>query len=103
MKGAVVGNPASDTAQRRLEETPRDWFCTFGSGQRLVSVSQSATFPEGDGIDAQPFFVVVHGTYDQAVAEMNRMFGGVWSTLYPNRTAAGVDTFGLQQLRTGQR
>lgn len=84
------------------EEPEREWVYVFGHGQTFASVSPSGQVSAGAGIPAHGFFVTLIGTYDSTTAEMRRLFGEVWSTVYPTREAAGVDTYQMRELYRGR-
>jgi hypothetical protein len=63
------------------EET-RDWVFTFGCGQPYAGR-----------------FEVIHGTFNSAREEMVRRHGQVWSMQYRSEEDAGVETYGLKELK----
>jgi hypothetical protein len=63
------------------EET-RDWIFTFGCGQPYAGR-----------------FEVIHGTFNSACEEMVRRHGQVWSMQYRTKEDAGVETYGLKELK----
>lgn len=62
----------------------RDWIFTFGFDH----------FAE-DGTTLRNRFVRIHGTYDEARAEMFRLFGRKWAFQYASEDEAGVVKYGL--------
>lgn len=65
---------------------PRDWYFTFGFGQRLYArhytdAERGAPFV-GQGVHLDGYYVVIHGLYHTARARMCEIFGPVWSFQY---------------------
>lgn len=81
-------------------EATQDWYFTFGHGQRGYSASEVTRIhqQEAAGFPLHNRYVVIHGTYMSARAEMFRVFGPVWSMPYASRAQAGVDEFDLVEL-----
>jgi len=65
----------------------RDWFFTFGSGHEL------------DGESLGRAFVRIHGTAREARRRMVARFGQKWSHQYASEEEAGVQRFGLIELK----
>jgi hypothetical protein len=63
-------------------EEVRDWIFTFGCGQGYAGR-----------------YVVIHGTFESAREEMVRRHGQVWSMQYRTQEDAGVETYGLKELK----
>jgi hypothetical protein len=63
------------------EET-RDWVFTFGCGQAYAGR-----------------YCVIHGTFNAAREEMFRRHGQMWSMQYRTPEDAGVETYGLKELK----
>lgn len=79
-------------------ELVQDWYFTFGHGQRGIAVGLRRCDPEPQGFPLAYRYVRIHGTYQDARAEMVRMFGCVWSGQYSSAQSAGVDEYGLVEL-----
>lgn len=82
-------------------ETEQDWYFTFGHGQYgHALLDKSRIVPEelGEGFPLHNRYVILHGTYDWARARMERVFGQVWSQVYPDAESAGVEEYGLIEL-----
>lgn len=60
----------------------RDWIFTFGCGQAYAGR-----------------YEVIHGTFDEAREEMFRRHGEKWSMQYRTPEDAGVEKYGLKELR----
>ena len=60
----------------------RDWIFTFGCGQAYAGR-----------------YCVIRGTHDEARAEMFRRHGQQWSMQYRTPEDAGVETYGLKELK----
>lgn len=70
-----------------VKHTERDWFFTFGSGHTY----------HGEPLGRR--FVRFHGTGLDARAKMIAAFGLAWSHQYATAEEAGVEKFGLVELR----
>jgi hypothetical protein len=68
-------------AQQPVEE-PQDWYFTFGSGQ-----------------PHEGHYHVIHDTYEGARVKMNQRFGNKWSMTYKSAEEAGVERWGLKELK----
>jgi len=66
-------------------EEKKDWFFTFGYGQH------------GGGLRNN--YVKIYGTYDSARAEMVRRYGEEWSFQHGSAEDAGVEEFGLKEVK----
>lgn len=81
--------------------TERDWYFTFGHGQRGIAVTSFRTDPaepQPGGFRLDDRYVRIHGTYMAARQRMVDMFGLVWCAQYRSADHAGVDQFGLTEL-----
>lgn len=63
-------------------EERRDWVFTFGCGQPYAGR-----------------YVVINGTFEGARARMFEMHGQMWSMQYRTKEDAGVETYGLKELK----
>jgi hypothetical protein len=63
-------------------EEKRDWIFTFGCGQPYAGR-----------------YCVIHGTFNAAREEMFRRHGQMWSMQYRTPEDAGVETYGLKELK----
>lgn len=82
-------------------EHEQDWYFTFGAGHRahaLLHHDRIVTEELGDGFRLDNRYVILHGTYDEARRRMEKIFGLVWSAVYPNAEEAGVEEYGLTEL-----
>lgn len=64
------------------DEKEQDYFFTFGGGQ---------AYPN--------HYIVFHGTYVTAREQMMSRFGRKWSMQYSSKEDAGVDRWGLKELK----
>lgn len=60
----------------------RDWIFTFGCGQAYAGR-----------------YCVIHGTFDEARDEMFRRHGRQWAMQYRTEEEAGVEKYGLKELK----
>jgi hypothetical protein len=75
-----------------------DWYFTFGYGQRLLA-AHSDGGAQGDGFALDNFYMVIHGTFVSARAEMIRRVGQIWSSQYdPAEWTGQVELYGLTRL-----
>jgi hypothetical protein len=81
----VVNDISGEQAALRAEESPQDWFFTFGADH---------THPD-TGQRLGRNFVVIHGTCDSTRDRMMAAFGNRWSHQYPSAEKAGVEKYGL--------
>lgn len=65
-----------------MGELEEDWYFTFGWGQKH-----------------QNCYTVIKGTQESAKVEMNRRYGNQWSMQYPSAEAAGVEEYGLKEIK----
>lgn len=68
-----------------MSDDVREWIFTFGFGQ------------EHDGVGMKNKFVRIHGTFDEARAEMIRRFGKTWAFQYADEDEAGVERWHLTE------
>lgn len=66
------------------QEQPRDWYFTFGHGQRHG--------PNG--------YCKIYGKFNGAREEMIRRYGMRWCMQYESADAAGVERFGLTEVHS---
>ncbi len=82
-----------ETNDRTTEETtdpyytePRDWFFTFGHGQRIFAQNyKDASLGRpvvGQGVHLDGYYVVIHGDFHTARLRMHEIFGPVWCDQY---------------------
>ena len=77
----IISNVIS-TAQDIAEEKPRDWYFTFGYGQRLYAGHRDQVDIQGEGIPLDECYVVLHGTYLGTRQQMCTLFGRIWCDQY---------------------
>jgi hypothetical protein len=68
-----------------LDEQERDWVFTFGYGQHEGKHRHN--------------FVRIRGTFIGAREEMVRRYGRAWSMQYEDEAEAGVQQFGLTEIK----
>jgi hypothetical protein len=81
----LVEAQARDSARRVADE--------------IVGLLFPDDLPAPEGIRLDGSYIAITGTYMGARDEMVRMFGPVWSMQYGSRAEAGIDEFGLTELR----
>ena len=64
-----------------MGEEEKDWIFTWGYGQ---------AFPNR--------YIVIHGTYNSARAEMVRRFDNKWSFQYPIEERDKLESYGIKEL-----
>lgn len=63
------------------EETPQDWYFTFGAGQRLFA-GHGGNDCQGEGINLDGAYIKLRGTFSETRAQMVKLFGRIWSSQY---------------------
>ncbi|MGW5556905.1 hypothetical protein ACWER9_06735 [Micromonospora sp. NPDC003944] len=89
-------DPLEDAEEVIHDTACQNWYFTFGSTH--VHPDSPAINPEG-GRPLDDRFVVIRGTYEIARALMERFFGRKWCDQYESIDRAGVERFGLTELR----
>lgn len=74
-----------DQVPETLELPPpevRDWYFSFGYGQRLHAARAGEGEGEGEGIPLDNCYVLIRGDFQGARMRMYRLFGTVWCDQY---------------------
>lgn len=79
---------SGEQAALRSEESPQDWFFTFGADH---------THPD-TGQRLGRNYVRIHGTCDSTREAMFAVFGNRWSHQYIDEERAGIAEYGLTEV-----
>jgi hypothetical protein len=85
--GALMRVVYPDAERRTVADPPQNWYFTFGGGHTY------------NGWTLAFRYVLIHGTHDAARARMVEAFGDRWAMQYASAEEAGVEEFGLTELK----